>query len=61
VAPPAPPPRQYVWPSRGLAIVAAVCELLAALTAAGSQIAGAPMWAWGFGGLAAWFLAAAVP
>jgi hypothetical protein len=55
------PARTYVWPSRILIIIAGICLLFAALTAAGSSILSGPMWAWGFGGLSAWALAYAVP
>jgi hypothetical protein len=62
MAQPAPArPVNYLYASRLLFIVAAVCMLLAALTAAGSDILGAPMWAWGFGGASAYVLGQIVP
>lgn len=58
---PAPRPAGHLYASRLLFIVAAVCLLLAALTAAGSDILGAAAWAWGFGGASAYVLAQVVP
>lgn len=60
-APAGPPARTYVWPSRVLVIVAAVCALFAALTACGSHILGAPADAWAWGAVSAFFLSWAVP
>jgi hypothetical protein len=60
-APPARPAPRYAWPSRALLIVAAVCALFAALTVCGSNILSAPAEAWGWGGVAAYFLSWAVP
>jgi hypothetical protein len=45
--------------SKVLLVVAFVCELIAALSAAGIASIG-PVLAWAFGGIAAWFLAQAV-
>jgi hypothetical protein len=47
--------------SKLLLIIGAVCFFLAAVTVAGSNVLGAPAWAWGFGGLCAWCLAGALP
>lgn len=44
-----------------LVFIAALCLLLAALTAAGLNIAGASMWAWAFGGATAFVLAFLAP
>lgn len=46
--------------SKLLLAAGAVCFVLAAITVAGSSVLGAPAWAWGFGGFAAWCLAGAV-
>lgn len=46
--------------SRVLLVVAMALFFLAAITAAGADLIHTPMWAWGFGGFAAWVLAGAV-
>jgi hypothetical protein len=55
-------PAQYRYPqiNRLLLVIGGVLFFLAAITFAGSSIFGAPAWAWGFGGFAAWCLAGAV-
>ena len=59
---PAPQPRTTSWyGARMLLIIAAVCFFLAAITASGSDVLNGPMWAWAFGGFAAWALSGAVP
>jgi hypothetical protein len=54
---PGPYPYTYWMFARVLLVIGAICFAIAAMVAGG--IFHGPMWAWGFGGFAAWTLAKA--